>query len=150
VIDQLSLAFRWEPIGAVSVDEIGKPVFPRADSAQGVYRFEIDSDEALVYFGEAADVYRRFGHYRSPDRSEKTNVRIRDLLCRALNAGGQAEVALASVISFDASEPNAQLDLRLKAARVMIESTAIVLARSRGERVVLNLDASFDRLLGNK
>jgi hypothetical protein len=150
VSDEISLAFRWEPIGRVSIDEMGKPVFPQAAATPGVYRFEIDGDKALVYFGEAADLRRRFSHYRSPGPSQQTNLRIRDLFCRALNASGQGEVSLAHVISFDATERTAHLDLRLKAARVLIESAAIVLARSRCERSVLNLDANFDRMLGDK
>jgi hypothetical protein len=36
----------------------------------------------------------------------------------------------------------------LKAARVPIESAAIVMARNVGVRAVLNLDKAFDRALG--
>ena len=147
--EAISLAFRWEPVGSLSIDQAGK-LFPQAPSAPGVYRFEIDDDEALVYFGEAAALQQRFRQYRNPGRTQQTNLRMEDLLGEILRAGGQCEVSLARVISFSTGEPAAQLDLRLKAARVLIESTAIVLARGRGGRAVLNLDKSFDRSLGDK
>lgn len=52
------------------------------------------------------------------------------------------------MVSFEARPRAAELDLRLKAARVLVESSAMVLARNDGTRVVLNLDKAFDRPLG--
>jgi hypothetical protein len=148
--EAVSLAFRWESIGSLSIDQAGKLVFPQAPSAPGVYRFEIDGDKALVYFGEAADLRQRFGQYRNPGRTQQTNLRMESLLCEILRTGGQSEVSLAQVISFSTGEPTMHLDLRLKAARVLVESSAIVLARGRGGRAALNLDKSFDRSLGER
>jgi hypothetical protein len=148
VSDEICLAFRWESIGPLSVDQAGKLVFPQVQSAPGVYRFEIDGHKASVYFGEAADLRQRFRQYRNPGRTQQTNLRMGKLLCDTFGAEGHGEVSLAQIISFGAGEPKAHLDLRLKAARVLMESAAIVLARSRGERAVLNLDTSFDRLIG--
>lgn len=148
--EAVSLSFQWKPIGSLSIGQAGKLVFPQAPSAPGVYRFEIDGDEALVYLGEAADLRQRFRQYRNPGRTQQTNLRLENLLGEILRAGGQCGVSLAQLISFSTGEPTVQLDLRLKAARVLIESTAIVLARGRGGRAVLNLDKSFDRSLGDK
>ncbi len=148
--EAVALAFRCEPIGPLSIDQAGKLVFPQAPSAPGVYRFEIGGDKALVYFGEAADLRQRFHQYRNRGRTQQTNLRLENLLGEILRAGGQCEVSLAQLISFSTGEPTVQLDLLLKAARVLIESTAIVLARGRGGRAVLNLDKSFDRSLGDK
>jgi hypothetical protein len=148
--EAVSLSFQWKPIGSLSIDQAGKLVFPQAPSAPGVYRFEIDGDEALVYFGEAADLRRRFRQYRNPGRTQQTNLRLENLFREILRAGGQCGVSLAQLISLSTDEPTVLLDLRLKAARMLIESTAIVLARSGGGRAVLNLDKSFDRALGDK
>jgi hypothetical protein len=52
------------------------------------------------------------------------------------------------VVSFETRSRAAGLDLRLKASRVLIESSAIVMARDDGERVVLNPGKAFDRALG--
>jgi hypothetical protein len=150
VSETVSLAFRWEPIGPLSADEAGKLVFPQAPSAPGVYRFEIDGERALIYFGEAANLQQRFRQYRNPGRTQQTNLRMEDLLCEILRAGGRCQVSLAQRISFETDEPTVHLDLHLKAARVLIESIAIVLARGHGVRGVLNLDQSFDRSLGDR
>jgi hypothetical protein len=148
--EAVSLAFRWESIGPLSIDQAGKLIFPQAPSAPGVYRFETDGDKASVYFGEAADLRQRFRQYRNPGRTQQTNLRMENLLGEILRAGGQGEVSLAQVISFSTGQPTVHLDLRLKAARVLIESSAVVLARDGGGRVVLNLDKSFDRSLGER
>jgi excinuclease UvrABC nuclease subunit len=50
------------------MDAARKLVFPRAAAEPGVYRFEVDGDEASVYFGEARDLQRRFQRYRDRPR----------------------------------------------------------------------------------
>src|SRR5258708_226520 len=108
--EAISLFFRWQAIGLLSIDQAGKLVFPEAPSAPGVYRFEIDGEKALVYFGESADLRLRFRQYRNPGRKQQTNLRMEDLLGEILRAGGRAEVSLAQVISFNTDEPTVQLD----------------------------------------
>jgi hypothetical protein len=148
VSEIVELAFRWRVLGEVTLDGLGKLLFPQASTAPGVYRLEVDDEEASVYFGEAIDLDQRFGRYRNAGRRQPTNVRIQELLCRVLSAGGHCRVSVAEILSFETGRHEARLDLRLKAARVLVESAAIVLARNDGMRPVLNLDPTFDRSLG--
>jgi hypothetical protein len=150
VSEAVSLSFRWEPIGPLSLDSAGKLVFPVVPSLPGVYRFDLDGEGDSVYFGEAADLRQRFRQYRNPGRTQQTNLRMGPLLRHVVGAGGGCQVSLARIKSFEAEQPTLQLDMRLKAARVLIESAAIVLARGDGLRTVLNLDKSFDRSLGDR
>ena len=122
----------------------------RSSAAPGVYRLEVDDDQASVYFGEATDLHQRFGRYRNAGQRQPTNIRIQELLCRVLSAGGRCQVSVAEILTFQTGRSGARLDLRLKAARVLIESAAIVLARNDGMRSVLNLDPAFDRSLGGR
>jgi len=75
-------------------------------------------------------------------------LRIHKLLCKALANRCHCDLAVAKIDSFQTDRSNARLDLRLKAARVLVESTGIILARNEGRRSVLNLDPGFDRALG--
>jgi hypothetical protein len=146
--EAVELAFRWRSLGDLALDEAGKPVFPPIPTDPGVYRLTIDSDEASVYFGEATDLRGRLRRYRNPGRRQPTSLRINNLLCRALVAGGHCDVSVAEISTFQTDRSEARLDLRLKAARVLVESAGIVLARNEGKRSVLNLDPTFDRVLG--
>jgi hypothetical protein len=146
--EAVAVRFRWRAIGDVGLDNARKLVFPQAAHEPGVYRFEVDGGEASVYFGEAGDLHRRFQRYRNADRSMQTNLRLREQLTGVLVGGGRCRVSIAEVVSFHARTRAAELDLRLKAARVLIESAAIVMARNDGVRAVLNLDKAFDRALG--
>ncbi len=103
-----------------------------------------------MYFGEAENLRVRFRRYRNADPTMKTNYRLRGDLTDALAGGGRCRVSVVEVVAFEARSRPAELDLRLKAARILIESSAIVLARNDGVRKVLNLDKTYDRLLGGE
>src|SRR5580704_11911 len=141
----VELAFQWRVLGEVTLDAAGKPVFPLAQLGPGVYRIQIDADRAWVYFREAGALQDRLDRYRNPGQRQPTSLRISKLICGALAMGGHCDVAVAENLSFRIGHNNARLDLRLKAARVLVESTGIVLARDEGTRSVLNLDRGFDR-----
>lgn len=146
----IELAFRWKVLGEVTIDETGKLLFPQASAAPGVYGLEVDGEEASVYFGEATDLRQRFGRYRNAGRGQPTNIRIQECLCRVLSAGGHSRVSVAEILSFRTGQCEPRLDLRLKSARVLVESAAIVLALNHGIASVLNLDPAFDRSLGGR
>ena len=148
VTESVALRFRWRHIGDVHLDATGKLAFPQVAVEPAVYRFEVDGSDASVYFGEASDLRKRFGNYRRADPTMGTNYRLRGDLTESLAGGGRCRVSVAEVMSFDARSRAAELDPRLKAARVLIESSAIVMARNDGVRTVLNLDRAYDRLLG--
>jgi len=146
--EAVELAFQWQVLGDLTLDAVGKPVFPPVPPSPGVYRITIDAEAASVYFGEATGLPERLRRYRNPGQRQPTSLRIHKLLCEALAAGGHCEVAVAKIDSFQTDRSNARLDLRLKAARVLVESTGIILARNEGRWSVLNLDPGFDRALG--
>jgi hypothetical protein len=148
--ESVALRFRWRDIGDVVLDPAAKLAFPRAAAEPGIYRLEVDHAEASVYFGEASDLRRRFGQYRNPGPSQQTNQRLNDLLGRVLANSGRCRVSVVEVQWFEGKFREVDLDLRLKAARVLVESAAIVLARSDGKRIVLDLDEAFDRALGGR
>jgi hypothetical protein len=144
----VELAFRWRVLGDLTLDAAGKQVFPPIPTGPGVYRLLIDADEASVYFGEASDLQKRLRRYRNPGRRQPTSLRINKLICHALAVGGHCDVSVADSLSFRSDRREARLDLRVKAVRVLVESTGIVLARNEGKQSVLNLDPTFDRALG--
>jgi hypothetical protein len=144
----IALGFRWRPLGQVHLDSAGKPVFPSAAAEPGVYRLEVQGEQASVYFGEASDRRRRFSHYRNPGPSQQTNQRLNGMLVGVLAAGGACRVSTVEVLNFGTRLQGVALDLRQKAARVLVESAAIVLARTDGSLPILNLDKAFDRTLG--
>lgn len=57
-------------------------------------------------------------------------------------------MAVAEILSFQIDHNDMRLDLRLKATRVFVESTGIILARNEGTQLILNLDRAFDRAYG--
>ena len=146
--EAVELAFKWRVLGDVSLDADGKPVFPPMQPGPGVYRIVIDTYQAWAYFGEAGALQERFGRYRNPGQRQPTSLRICKLICSALAMGGHSDVAVAESLSFEIGHNDAGLDLRLKAARVLVESTGIILARNEGIRSVLNLDRAFDQAYG--
>ena len=148
--ESVALRFCWHTIGEVGLDAEGKLAFPRAPAGPGVYRLEVDGPEPSVYVGEANDLRRRFSHYRNPGPSQWANQRLRSLLTPVMADGGRCRLSVAAEIAFGVRSQLAELDLRLKAARLLVESSAIVLARHDGRRTVLNLDAAFDRELGGR
>ena len=148
--ESIALRFQWRSLGDVGVDHAGKLVFPQAAADPGVYRFEVDDVQRSVYFGEASDIRQRFRQYRNPGVTQQTNRRLNDLLGRVVSSSGQCRVSVVKILSFEGQAHEAELDLRLKAARLLIESSAIVLARKDGTRDVLNLDKAFDRALGGR
>jgi hypothetical protein len=54
--EAVELAFHWQVLGDLSLDAVGKPVFPSVPPGPGVYRITIDAEDAWVYFGEATDL----------------------------------------------------------------------------------------------
>lgn len=148
--ESVALRFRWRAVGDVVLDPAAKLAFPRAAAEPGVYRLEVDHAQPSVYFGEASDLRRRFRQYRNPGPSQQTNQRLNDLVGRVLANGSRCRVSIVEVQWFEGKFREVELNLRLKAARVLVESAAIVLARSDGKRIVLNLDKAFDRALGGR
>lgn len=89
----------------------------------GLYKFHISHKNAQsVYIGESQNLKRRFQNYRSPGLTQKTSLRINDILIRALRE--QAEIAV--YISTQAFLNNNAANFSQKHVRRLFENMEIV------------------------
>lgn len=141
------VAFSWLWAGPVALDAAGIPRFPPLPRLPGLYRFDFgedDSGQRTIYIGESIDLARRGSNYRNAktDRSrQRTSRRIHKEIVGHLGSGGSIEFAIATSIRSDNDE---ELDLRFKSARRLAENAAVLLAQSRPDVRVLNIDAQPD------
>jgi hypothetical protein len=146
--EAVALHFRWRGIGDVQLDTQGKLRFPRADTEPRRVPLRGGRRRGLGVLRRGWRSAPAIPAVRNADRTMRTNYRLRGKLTDVLTGGGRCGVSLAEVVSFEARSHATALDLRSKAARVLIEGAAIVMARNDGLRVVLNLHKAFDRALG--
>jgi hypothetical protein len=136
----VTVAWDWQQRGQVTLAD-GKLVFPRVPRPAGIYRLMLQDAAGFpagVYVGEADLLARRFQHYRTPGVSQQTNLRLTSIMAAALAAGGRIAVEIAASAQLIAADGSAApLDLRWKAARVLVERAAEVAERTAGA-VVLN------------
>ena len=97
-----------------------------------MYRFDLGN---TIYLGEADRLRRRFQHYRTPGVSQPTNVRLNSLMLGLLGEGAAASVCVVISASIEVDGDSSQLNLRDKAARLLVESAALTAARMEGLRV---------------
>lgn len=95
----VELRLSWHAIGAVELDGTQRLKFPDVDAVPGLYRFEMRGQETMVYVGETQNLRRRFGQYRTPGKTQRSNIRICAELRRTLLAGG---TVIVSVVTEDA------------------------------------------------
>src|SRR5262245_55538900 len=138
--------FDWGQVGAITLDANGKLAFPRPiPDGPGVYRFTLakgsERSRPLVYIGEADQLQRRFAHYRNPGPSQRTNIRLNELLRTHLRYGSSAQLALATRIHVQTAADRMErlLDLSVRAARLLAENAALVQAQANGAVDLLNL-----------
>jgi hypothetical protein len=79
-----------------------------------------------LYIGESEDLGRRFGQYRNPEPSQRTNVRMNEQIVTALGAGVRVSVATITTasMSIDGGSPRS-LKLSRKTSRQIVENAAI-------------------------
>ena len=124
----LSISFEWRHHGWLRLDAGGGLTFPPMDRAPGLYRFRLaGGDGERRHIGETENLQRRFHHYRNPDPSQMTNMRLNKLFVAHLASGEQigmdvltdgAQVTVAAV--------PLSVDLADKATRRLLEYAAIV------------------------
>lgn len=135
----------WRDAGEVTLDGAGKPTFPPSPSAPGLYRLTLNGRpshvRARVYIGETDNLRRRLStNYRSPGPRQKTSLRVNAMLREHLSQGGEVALALTSDVTVRLDADDAyQLDLTRKAARLLSESAALVLAQARDDADIENL-----------
>ena len=122
------LKFEWRALGAIILDANGALSFPSVTANAGLYRIRIDgTGRPQIYIGESSSLRRRFGNYRGPGPTQQTSLRINALLKEALIAGLDIGVDIVTDgISLGINGTVLSVDLADKAARRMIEHTAIV------------------------
>ena len=131
----------WRKIGEVRLGPDGKLLMPDPGHVSGVYRFRLSVGESpSVYIGESDDVSRRFGHYRNPGPSQRTNVRMKARMRACLGEGGLVEVAVVTEAVVRVAECHEPLDLGRRASRLLVEEYLLDEARQAGTETVENVN----------
>lgn len=120
----------WRAIGEVRTGPDGKLAMPDPGSVAGVYRFRLaGADGASVYIGESDDLGRRFGHYRNPGPTQRTNIRLNERMKTRLAGGGSVRVALVTAARLAVGECSEPMDLDRRASRLLVEEHLLAEAR---------------------
>jgi hypothetical protein len=139
---ELRMAFNWKHAGTVSLDVTGRVRFPVIEARPGLYRFEFSSDRTVTqYIGETDRLSRRLQNYRTPGRSQQTNLRLNRLLVKHLQKGNQVFLSVVdAAIHITSGTNKCEADLSAKCVRILLESAALINARVAGVSL-LNLGA---------
>ena len=79
------------------------------------------------------ELRRRFIHFRTPGRSQHTNIRIHDVLQEHLTRGGTVEVGIATgVVVMTVGDDAIHVDLADNAQRQFLEHVALVIETAGG------------------
>lgn len=127
------IAYHWNRLGEVVLEKDGQLIFPPAAAVPAIYRFTIfrGRKRPAAYVGEAKNLTRRFGLYRSRGRkpslplSKKTTSRIAHQILRALGTGRTVSVELLDNRITDRVGKAVVLDLADKATRHNVERELI-------------------------
>ena len=125
---RIRLEFHWQLLGRVRPDDGGRLAFPSAPRRPGLYRFRLTGEGASRhYVGETDELQRRFQHYRTPGKSQQTNIRMNAVFREHLAAGGSIEldIVVDRIDVVVGAEP-VSVDLGNKAMRRLLEHAALV------------------------
>lgn len=130
----------WHEVGEVRLGPDGKLLMPDPGRVPGIYRFRLTGvDAPSVYIGESDDMSRRFGHYRNPEPSQRTNVRMNEQMQARIAAGGSVEVAIVTEAVLRVAECYGPLDLGRRTSRLLVEEHLLDEARKAGTETVQNI-----------
>lgn len=141
----VSVRFAWRDAAPVTLDVQEKLAFPPLQQIAGLYRLTLVSRPGQrrprVYIGETDNLSRRLaGNNRNPGPSQQTSLRVNAFLREHLGAGGVVQLAVTTVAMVQLADRDKQeLDLTRKAARLLTESAALILARITDESDIENL-----------
>ena len=86
----VSVQFQWQGLGTMRRDEKDLLTFPVAPRRPGLYRFRLCGiGQIRHYIGETDELRRRFQHYRTPGRTQQTNIRLNERFRVHMAAGGE-------------------------------------------------------------
>ncbi len=123
--------FAWRDVGSIRV-EVGRLLFPEVPESPGAYRFDLGQ---TVYIGKTDRLRRRFQHYRAPGPTQATNLRLNRLMLQLVGEGGPVTVSTVTSASVEVDGHRWPLDLRNKAARLLVENAALTAAQLAGRSV---------------
>lgn len=131
---RIRLEFRWRSLGHVRTDDDRRLLFPTAPRQPGLYRFRLSSGGTTRhYVGETDNLQRRFQNYRTPDPSQRTNIRRNAEFRDHIETGGSIDVDIASDgITVVAGDDPVCVDLADKATRRLLEHASLVDASAAG------------------
>ena len=134
----LSLEFQWRFLGRLQREEDGRLVFPVAPQQPGLYRFRlIDNNNARHYIGETDELRQRFRQYRTPGKSQTTNIRMNREFREHMAAGGNIEIDIVQDrISVSSAGAMLRIDLADKATRRLLEHAALVSEAGAGVKLL--------------
>lgn len=134
---------QWLDAGTITLDAAGKPTFNALPDAPGLYRLTFTGaadGRPRLYIGESDSLRRRLvGNYRNPGSGQQTSLRVNAQLREHLNAGGTVALALATSAVVNLTGTEQPLDLTRKAARLLAENAALVLAHTSDDAHIINL-----------
>ena len=124
----VSVEFQWQRLGSVQRDEQGLLAFPAAPRRPGLYRFRLcGNGNDRHYIGETDELRRRFQQYRTPGRSQQTNIRINAQFRDHIAAGGTIEVDIVdNRVTVTAAGTPLDVELADKAMRRLLEHAALI------------------------
>ena len=125
---EIRLEFHWQPLGPVQAEDNGMLLFPVAPRRPGLYRFRLSGNGgARHYVGETDELRRRFQNYRTPGKSQQTNLRMNAEFRGHLTAGGRigVDIVIGQIAVLAAGEP-VEVNLAGKAMRRLLEHAALV------------------------
>jgi len=126
----------WREVGEVRLGPSSKLLMPDPGHGPGIYRFRLTrGDSPSVYIGESEDMGRRFGQYRKPEPSQRTNIRMNERMRAVIAAGGIVEVAVVTEAVLRVAECHELLDLERRTGRRLVEEQLLDEARETGETV---------------
>jgi hypothetical protein len=131
----------WRKVGEVSLGPDGKVLMPDPGNVPGIYRLRLTGDNVpSVYIGESEDMVRRFGQYRNPEPSQRTNVRVNERMRALIATGGIVEVAVVTEAVLMVAECHELLDLARRTSRRLVEEQLLDEVRETGAEAVENIN----------
>lgn len=131
---------QWSFCGVVRLDGANRIVFPKTEAIPGIYRFTINAqDSKRIYIGETDNLQRRMQHYRTPGKSQQTNIRLGKAIQKALETGGEVNLfVITERVFLTIGKEKQQMILNKKSERVLLEHAALCEAAANGH-ATLNL-----------
>lgn len=123
---QTCASWDWSERGAAIVEQGGLR-FPHLRREPGIYRIMVNvGEDRRVYIGETDNLQRRFAGYRTPGRTQTTNVRMNERLRRVASAGGTSRLDVMTAIRLRLDGMDIGVDLGNPFVRRYLENAALV------------------------